>query len=499
MPAAKSVPFRLQGYIALLGSEHSAHFWVKEKQRTWNAREKRFDMRDRSVPFFRQVNETTIAVPFGAILHYNRLDTGTAFRVSEKLGGLPFRPLRLDHPAIAALELDDVWQAEALRRMAVTRGGLIEAPTGAGKSRPLAAVAIAAALQHNVLFATPGTTVEENFTETFDRLGPDLLGDLRLVDYDDYRRRPDRYPEAGCIIYAGSGAVLNDLEAGVADLRTVGTLIADEAHHGGSETYQNMLYALPNLVRSYGLSATLFDGKVDGSFRSLKAADAAVIAAHGPLLLQVRPQQVAHRIDLPDVLNLRVPWEKGERARTNNWPAVYKKVKTHARRRAVVAGVIRMLVRLDRVVTVPVGDKAYARQLMAEAGDPKVCCWFGGGEMYDLSGRHDVDIAHMRDCLNDGTYNVLIATSHIDEALDIPEINTTFLTEGKKARRARQRAGRSVRRSAVKSVVINLWDLDDGILQRQSAARCANLADYYETQKYGFDSVAAIEEYLRTL
>jgi superfamily II DNA or RNA helicase len=94
----------------------------------------------------------------------------------------------------------------------------------------------------------------------------------------------------------------------------------------------------------------------------------------------------------------------------------------------------------------------------------------------------------------------MIVTSHVDESLDVPAIDTAFLTEGRKARRSRQRAGRSVRRGAgAKSLVVNLWDLDSSVMQSQSSGRCNALVNYYETKKYRFDALEDLISYIGNL
>jgi hypothetical protein len=372
-------------------------------------------------------------------------------------------------------------------------------------SRPLIAISIAAALQHNVLFATPGTTVEENFTEAFRQVEEHLSGDVVLVDYDYFRANPGRFPNQGCIIYAGSKAVLNDAISGRASLGTIGTLIADEAHHGSADTYQEMLYALPNLVRSVGLSATVFEGKQQTTLSGMQFADASIIAAHGPLLLRIKPQEVKHRIDLPDVANLRFQWKDTDKTYGgSNWPSIYKMVKGLQSRLSLIASTCLGLSALDRVTVVPIGDKEYGRRILArcaELGDAsRICCWFGSGEFWSTSGKEQVDIDTVKDYIDSGQYNTMIVTSHVDESLDVPAIDTAFLTEGRKARRSRQRAGRSVRRGAgAKSLVVNLWDLDSSVMQSQSSGRCNALVNYYETKKYRFDALEDLISYIGNL
>ena len=498
------IPIRLHGFIAKMSPEYKRFFVVKDSQLVFEPKIKRRIKKDVTVPLYREMPTGDIAVPFGIIMHYNKVaSTQVRFKVIEREGDIPFAPLSYDHPAIAALSMDD-WQRRALDSAQYARGGLLEAPTGAGKSRPLTALAIAAACQHNVLFASAGVTIEENFLETFGKV-KHLLGDIQLVDYDQYRHNPERYPTTGCIIYAGSKAVLNDFMNSKSELDSVGTLIADEAHHGGSETYQNMLYALPNLVRSLGLSATLFEGKSQDKISSMRISDACIIGAHGPLLLRVTPQEVKHRIDLPDVANLRMPWmETDITYKGNDWPKIYKMIQAFERRNDTISSVINALSAHDRVTVVPISNKEYGIKLMERCfelgGTDKVVCWYGNGELHTRSGLKRVDIADMKDYIESGRYNTVIVTSHVDESLDLPAIDTAFLTEGRKARRSRQRAGRSVRRGKdSKSLVINLWDLDDGVMQSQASFRCNTLVNYYETKKYRFDTVPELVEYFKTL
>lgn len=494
------VPIELMGFLAIVPAEYRAMFTVQEKKHEFNAGTKRYEMKTKAVPLWRELGERHVTVPFGIILFLIKYSDEYKFKITKLHGSIPFKALDLTQENIVLLGLRE-YQDRVLGICARVRGGLIESPTGSGKSQMMIGLALLCAVQHNVAFVAPSVVAKENFVERFaiieEKLGHPIPG-YELVDYEEVRAGRD-IGDHGHIVYSGGKAILNDYEAGRIPLRSVGSLLTDEAHHWESDTWQLMLLALPNLVRSLGFSGTMFEGKVTPNLSLLQKGDANIIAGSGPLLISIKPEEIGEYIDLPDIHNIRFVWDQSKVVHTNSWRTIETVFRKYAKRREFIASIIDALSSIDRITVVPVAHKKYGLDIMALCSSEKVACWFGGGEFHDSRGCKQRDIEDVKELVASGRYNTLIVTSHVDESLDIPDINTTFLTEGKKARKMKQRVGRAIRKSEVKSAVVNLWDVDGQVLENQAKYRSGELAKYYKTKKVRFDDVDQLKDYIANL
>lgn len=388
-------------------------------------------------------------------------------------------------------------QKNAIYAALKSRGGVIEIPTGGGKSEVHVVLALLFSTIGAVFNMNDGVVIEDNFKERWsllqERWGVEFP--VELVNYDDVRTGKVE-PGPGMIINGSPAKICNDRT----NLSGVVTILTDEGHHWTSGELQESLLFFPDLQRSIALSGTPFDGRINfNSIRHTDLENAKIIAGSGPLIYSIEPYEIAEYVDLPDVANVHFVWTKDELRgveKTNNWINISKAMKNNIRRVRNITAVADAICAMGRVCIVPFGSKESAIQVMENSRDPRVVCWFGSGKLVTRLGNDTVSIEEMKRMVREGKYLVLLTTSHVDESLDLPDINTTFLTEGKKLRRAKQRAGRSIRKGEVKSIVINLHDNGQTVLESQAVYRSSSLASYYRTKEIHLGSPLALVDLL---
>jgi superfamily II DNA or RNA helicase len=479
---AVEVPFRLVGYMAHMSPEHAHLFYTKDYVRQFNPKTRKSEKRMVRVPFYRELDAETIAVPFGLVLFLIQASKAYKFKITAIVNENSFRPFAF-HAGNAFLEayLRD-FQLEAFGALSHTRGGAVELPTGTGKSSLEIAVGTSCAVDHDVAFLMPSDVTRNNIFKAFGeieaRVGSRFSG-FTLIDYEKLRYYR---PEGRLIIIASAKQALNDLLAGIPLLHSVGTLVSDESHHWEADTWQAFLSMLPGVVRSYGFSATMLGTEPTDRVTGLTTDDANIIAGSGPIRYARTPQQLKQWLDLPDIANFVFVWGEKERVKGNNWTKIYGAAKKYGARLRAIAAIADLCSSLGRITTIPVAHKDMGLSILKHMESDKALCWFGQGAAVTRTGsvkKYDHD--DIKRLVDEGRYDTLIVTSHVDESFDLPAINTTILSEGRKSRKTKQRAGRSVRQSGGGSFVINFYDVDGGIVEFQAKARAKDLQEYYET------------------
>lgn len=495
------IQFRLVGYMAYMSPEHGHLFYTKFKARVFNPQKRQMESRVDRQPFYRQIDDDTIAVPFGLVLLLIQNNRRYKFKITEVVNHNRFKPFDFHAGNDWLIGYLRDFQLEAFAALKNTRGGSVELPTGTGKSPLQIAVGTSCAADHDVAFLMPSDVTRTNIFKAFAKLEEKCnrkFTGFTLVDYEMLRYNR---PEGRLIIIASAKQALNDILGGMNHLHSVGTLISDESHHWEADTWQAFLANLPGVVRSYGFSATMLSGKVTDKVTDLQTDDANIIAGSGPIRFSRTPQQLKEWLDLPDVVNYAFKWDEKRKVKGNNWTKIYKAAKLYTDRTKAISAIADLCSELGRITTIPVAHKDQALNILLHCQNPKALCWFGQGASVDKDGRErKYSHADIEEMVGLGRYDTIIVTSHIDESFDLPAINTVLMTEGRKSRKTKQRGGRSVRQSGDNSYVINFWDVEGGIVEFQARQRAKDLREYYETEQFVSASVTDLRAVLtRTL
>lgn len=487
---------RLYGYYAAISTELAARLFVASddvkvrgaKGMIQNRRVQRALYRDSPVDGYS-------LVPVGLLGRPQRIAGEDVQFALPPVEAVPF-------DAVPEIRWDSLrsYQLEAVEKAVSSRSGMIEMPTGSGKSRAQVVSCLLLATIGPVYYMTPGHTVVENFYEEWESLQQEwgVRFTQRLVEYDAVRAGYQL--GLGDILVGPSIKLVNDGRP----LNRVRTLITDEGHHWTSDTNHAALALMPDLERSISFSGTPFDGKLNpDSIRHTDYDNARIIAGSGYSIHTTLPEEISEYVDLPDVCNLMFQWTPAELKgvqNTNNWVAISRAMKRNDRRTRLIAAVVDGLCALGRTSVTPFSSKDYALAVLEASNDPRVVCWFGDGVLIHRGNNVErCSIEQVKERVNEGTYASLLTTSHVDESLNIPKINTTFLAEGKKLRRVKQRAGRAIRKGELKSTIINMYDMGQEVLRAQARYRADELTAYYKTKQYRFNHPLELVDYLASL
>lgn len=473
----------LRGYIAICEPELARKFECETVTYIPNYKRKKGDKRIYKIgrkPFYLNLKNGKIAVGYGAILSLAKVNSLFQYKISHENKKYPVLPYEFDD--IPGIEKRH-YVIKALDAIENSVGGLIEIPTAGGKTEVELLTCVAASKQHNVLFICPTNSILTNFVNRANKYNIDVF------NYKDCKKI-EKISSRGIIFYSHPINVVNDFNEGrnFPIMESIGTLISDEGHHLSNKTWQSMLYCLKNLARSFAFSGTAIDKTSKAafmSFNNISEKDALVYNASGPVLYSIAAEDISEYIDRPVVLNLHYQWDKNkwdEKKRDrDNWAWIYKDMLNNENRIIRIAELIHLMSKMNRTTITCISRKQMGVKLLNKLKVKDAVCWYGGGEVLHVCGDKLKD-EDVYEGVSSGKINHLIVTSHADEGVDIPNMSTTILSEGRNLRKQRQRAGRSSRLGDKKSIVINLYDDNYRVLKTQAHARAYGISKYYSTQ-----------------
>lgn len=462
----------LVGYLAVIPDELLPEFDYVERRYEYIPEERVKRYVPYTLSLTSELRGRTV-VGLGALLYLVR-ERGLRVRIKNK----PALPT-LRVPQWMWEKLRD-YQTDCLRDVLNQWAGLIQSPVGSGKTEMEVALALAGMEHSNVMFIAPGLPTLDNFIDRMKEYG---VPDEVFIEYPRLRRLDDLAP-TGRIIVAHASAVNNDLAAGyVPHAETVGMLLSDEAHHWSCESWNALLWALPALYRSFGFSATLVQDDYDtygGSFADLSSELARAISPCGPLLHEVPIEKVKGHIEVPTVISVPYEWTNNKVVGKTDWRYLAPMVYAERSRIELVVRIARDLVETGRQILLPVSKKEYGIEIWERLGMDDCVCWYGNGHI--KSSDPTLSFSNIKSRVADGRVNLLIVTQHLNEGANLPSLNTIFLTEGRKARGTIQRTGRTTRKGGdFGSLVVNLFDIGNDVLERQAAARESTIVEYYKS------------------
>ena len=278
------------------------------------------------------------------------------------------------------------------------------------------------------------------------------------------------------------------------------SVLVSNCHHLKCDTWNRLNTMLPNAEYSLGFSALSIDKseiyKTD--FRDISYESSLIIGSAGRVLMHMDPSYYIERgiIALPVVfrVNHYEPLEEG--FDESNWAALVKDGLMSESRTEKVVSTAAMFAKYNRKVLILVSEKNYAFRLckrLAEHNETRFGVSFGAGVGYEFKGfkppksdgelevdyqsKSSMDVVQD---LSDGNINILIATTHLDEGVDVSNLDACILScGGKKDRRIIQRVGRVLRKSksGKYAYVIDFTDSASIVLNRQSEKRLAMFRD----------------------
>ena len=269
-------------------------------------------------------------------------------------------------------------------------------------------------------------------------------------------------------------------------------ILVSNCHHLRCSTWKSIFYGLPNVHRSFGFSATISD--TSKKLCDMPLDSALMISYTGPIVYSktATDPEVRAYIDVPDLYETTYVWDKKLNAK---WNKVVVAVEKNEERHRFIAEVVNSLVKRGYTVLSVVARKASAETQFKYLDHPSVK-WFGGGdiESKDMS-QIDNPLEYVNSKMRTSLHSI-VATNHLNESADIPELDVVILSENVDMKVVLQRAGRAARKGVKKSAVINIFDKNGGMLESQSKKRRYLLEGEYGLKSVPF-SLGRIEEYFK--
>lgn len=330
------------------------------------------------------------------------------------------------------------------------------------------------------------------------------------------------------VIVAHPKGLLNDIERNMNLLHEVKVAFWDECQHLKSDTWSSLNESISNVEYSIGLSALVIDKDhlTCTSLNILSLDEALILGATGKVLVYVPAKYYIDRNILATPVILQVNSDVRTVTRTeNNWSVLRRDFIESTHRSYKAAQITDVFIRHNRRVLILVGTK-YQAVLIARYLAEKfkhasnVAISFGGddgkvidatkfdklyspgiGVNEDVFGQTTLRLKLSEDVFDscfegvsgivqefdDKKYNILIGTSHLDEGVDVKELDAVILASGgKKDRRVIQRIGRCLRKSksGKYAYVVDFNDEGNGVLSNHSRLRMNLFEDTIEVPEH---------------
>jgi superfamily II DNA or RNA helicase len=377
------------------------------------------------------------------------------------------------------------YQKEALDSIGTSFQDCIEAPVASGKTVCEVGVAITASKRSNALFLAPTTATRNNFFDSFSKFS--VSGHRNVIDYREVRDVEGEIGIDGNVIVANPVAISNDIKSGKNYLETIETLIGDECHRFSCDTWITTFKSLKNLKKVIGFSATPYSKDLSKikSLKVLSPEDAMTLAICGDVSFKIDVEDVKDRIDPPLIINHEFIWGKESKfLKERDWNKVSKQLLKNESRLEEVSKILKLCDHLERRCLILVSLKDLGKEILDKANLKSCVCWYGKQEIFNFH-NHECDFFTLEEFYENfksKNINHIIATNHLSEGFDLPDLDTIILVEGKKSRAQIQKAGRVARLGSNKSLVINIFDTNFEVLKDQSASRYKTLKNYYKSK-----------------
>lgn len=406
-----------------------------------------------------------------------------------------FDYIEFDDNLLPGIKLYD-FQVMAIRKGVGSGTGIIELPTGSGKSEVgvgIIKLLLDSKRINSALIITPSVYITNQFADRAAKRGidPNMIGviDQYHKDYD----KPIIFAVADSI-----GIGLNDRHEFIERIIHYDLLIVDECHTIVSNRLFNIVYKSQHKYL-IGLSGTPFrnDTILDTS------GDAFVYGITGGVICKVPPRPLIERGILAEPIIFMKPISGMMKKYKARYKTIYdREIIDKAKRNKIIVEYCNTFCKAGLSVLVSVNEKRHAITLMENLrkNNPDIpsICIFGGSEAhcYDDVGSLDkfmIDQNTFNADFTNGKYKVIFATQVLDQGVDLPTVGALIMAgAGKSRRQIRQRLGRGTRRKIVgRNVVFVLDFIDRGHvwLYQQAMKRLTQMylidmeADVLETER----------------
>jgi len=333
------------------------------------------------------------------------------------------------------------YQKDAVREAVVNSRGILELPTGSGKTE--IAIAVTKALRLKTLFLVNTKDLLHQTRERFKkRLGCDvgIVGDSLIIGDDENITI--------ATVQTVNSLMKSNLKETKKWLNKFEVIFFDECHHASSQTFYKVGMFCHGAYYRFGLSGT--------ALRRDRLSNLKLMALTGEQIYKLPAQELIDKGDISDI-EIKIFNYPGLEYYGEKWLEIYDK------------GIVRNEQRNDVIANIACKDFAFGKRVMIlvryiEHGEIlenklqneyKLPCVFIHGSH---TSKERKEVKEMFD--KDGDF-ILIASPIYNEGVDIPTVNSLIIGAGGKSEvRTIQQVGRGLRKKDDGSKLI-VYDFQD--------------------------------------
>lgn len=333
---------------------------------------------------------------------------------------------------------------------------------------------------------------------------------LEGKDTYEYKLYPDEFPQIGVVDEVSSIKVDNqfkyNLETEIDHNYVADGVVVSNCHHLQSNSWNTLNTSLPNVEYNISLSALAISSNhiQEHNIKNLTYPEAQVVGVSGPVIINV---PVKYYIDngylaKPVVIQMynKVTLSEKNADKGNVWSIIRKEGIESPHRTKLTSEVTHEFTSKGRKVLILVGTKKQGNNIATSLGslypdlNEQIGISYGSGVSMIVKNGKIVDSEKDTiEMFSNNEVSIDIATSHMDEGVDIKNLDAVILAGGgNKARRIIQRVGRALRKTKNGKYAYIIDFSDDGptALKRQSENRLNVYEDIVQVDpRYIFTSV----------
>ena len=367
-------------------------------------------------------------------------------------------------------------QAIAIRKAVAIRRGILQLPTGSGKTEILCG--IVKELEYifgkvpTTIILEPTINLVNSTVKRFQKYG------LTATSYTKTREIREN-----SVNICHPSSLGNDIDKNPDLLKGVTVLLGDESHHFNSEQFRKPTYNMPNLILSIGVSASVILQEHIG-FRDIRDYDIKEVlafSATGPLLMNVVTSDMIDSNRLATPALFRMKHNADEEIPNNdssNWHNVEKIRLESDSRNELIVKCSQFFVKNDRKVLILVNTIRWSRLLLTKFSEfgmeSVVGASYGSGKFEKFLNQNFINDDNILNDFETGKIKVLIGTTHLYEGADIHNLDVIILGFGGNGERTQiQGVGRALRRTknGKYAYIVDFTDDFDSVLKKHSANR----------------------------
>lgn len=365
-------------------------------------------------------------------------------------------------------------QLLAMRKALITGRGILELATGSGKTEIMCAIVkyLEQKLSKcpTVLLLEPTINLQHSTIKRFEKY------DIPALSYTD-----NREIKLNTVNVAHPQSLGNDLDLDSCLLDEVDVLLCDECHHFSADSFRKPTYSMSNLKMSIGVSASAisqdhinYTNILDFDMNEILA-----ISATGKLLMNVITADMVSDGKLAEPILMVMKYECKEKLEGDNptdWADILKTRLESDNRSKCIVNCATVFAQFDRKTLILVSTIRWAEKLLKFLYNAGVSAGasFGSGKMIRYNGVVFEKDKNVMSDFESGNISVLVATSHLYEGADIPNLDTIILAYGGKGERIQiQGIGRALRitKNGKYAYVVDFTDYNDIVLNKHFNSR----------------------------